>query len=367
MKNLSLFSFNEYTIIRNNLINNVRVLKSQLKIGCKFCAVVKADAYGVGADLVSRLITDEVDAFAVANIYEGICLRKAGINKPIFILGAINFDAINEYSVCNLTPTVNSLFEMNKLSRLIKKPIKVEFGLNTGMNRYGFDCKNEILDAIELLNGNNKIELVGVYSHLSTKENDKEFIKMQSNKFNKLISSFGNYLNYMNIHISNTNAIMFHKELNYNMVRCGFGLYGMSKNELGLKPAVEIKSKIVSLKKVVCGESVGYDRTYKVKQDRLIAIVPLGYYDGINRRVSNKGKVIVNNYYAKIVGRVCMDAFMIDVTKIPGVKIGDEVTILGCYGDKEISLLDYANWAGTSEYEILTQFNRSRMATKVRY
>lgn len=362
---MNLFSFSEYIIRKDNLINNINILKGKILPGVEFYSVVKADAYGVGAQTVAKIVEPFVDGFAVANLNEGIELRLCGITKDILVLGAINFDEIDEYSCYKIKPSVNSFFDLSKLSSDVKKPTMVEFGLNTGMNRFGFCEKSEIFDAIAILNHNSKIELVGAYSHLSTKEDDIDFIYKQKEKFDEFLS----VINLPNIkfHLSNTNAILNHQDLNYDRVRCGFGQYGMDKNSFGLKPVVEIKSRVVHIEKVKKGQSVGYDRTYTSKKDTLIAVVPLGYYDGINRRVSNFGKVLINGKFASIVGRVCMDAMMVDVTNISGVSRGSKVTILGSEKDKSITISDYASWSDTSSYESFVRFNRARMKEVVCY
>lgn len=364
---MGLLSFSEYRINTTNLLYNVKTIKSKLNSGVKLCAVVKADAYGVGAEKVSQIIENEVDMFAVACLEEGIKLRKSKIVKPIMVLGAVNFDALYEYYLYNLSLVVNSVFEMSKLSRETKKPITLQFGLNTGMNRYGFSAKPEIYTAIALLNSNFNLTLGGVYSHLATKENDVDFMYKQKQKFDELIDPF-DCCNFITRHLSNTNATMNHNDFNYDMVRCGYALYGMDAVLYpDLKPVVEIKSKIVHIFNAKAGESVGYDRTCLLKRNSIIAVVPLGYYDGINRRISNKGKVIICGRYANIVGRVCMDAFMIDVTDVKNASINSEVTIIGEECGKKITLLDYAKWAGTSSYECLTRFNKSRMKTSIVY
>lgn len=361
---MNLFSFSEYIIRKDNLINNVKILKNRLNDGVEFYSVVKADGYGVGAETVSKILESLVDGFAVANLEEAISLRLAGISKEILVLGGMNFEYIDEYVHYKIKPSINNFFDLSKLSSKLKRPIKVEFGLNTGMNRFGFAEENEINGAIALLSENKNLELVGAYSHLSTKEDDIDFIYKQKQEFDKFIKLIPKGVKF---HLSNTNAILNHQDLNYDRVRSGFGQYGMDENKCGLKPVVEIKSRIVSIAKIKKGESVGYDRTYITRKPSIIAVVPLGYYDGINRRVSNFGKVIVNGEYANIVGRVCMDAMMIDVTNIVGASVGSSVTILGIDGNQSITIGDYAKWSDTSSYEALIRFNRSRMKEVICY
>ena len=355
---MGVFSFTDYIIDSERLIENVRTIKRGLVSGVKFCAVVKADAYGVGSEIVSRLLNDCVDCYAVANLEEGMALRKAEIDKRILVLGPMNFDFLNVYFENFLSPTVSTVFEMSKLSRGLKSPLEVEFGLNSGMNRFGFSEKTEIVRAISTLKGNLKIKLFGAFSHLATKENDVAFMMRQRDCFEDLLLPFEG----MDIvrHIANSNAALNHKDLQYDMVRVGFGLYGMDASN-GLLPVVSIRSRIVLINEVAAGESVGYDRTFVAGKNMKVAVVPVGYFDGFERCLSNRGSVLVCGQRADIVGRVCMDVMMVDVSNVVGASVGSEVVLLGQQGDKELRLGDYARWCGTSEYEVLSRLNRSRM------
>lgn len=359
---MGLFSFSNYNINIDYLRDNIKTTKNMLGDGVKFCAVIKANAYGVGAKTVAKEIEDLVDCFAVANLEEGLELRNNGIAKNIIILGAINFDYINLYSQKFLTPTINSVSEMSKLSSEVKSPLQVEFALNSGMNRFGFDQKSKIKDAIALKNKNNLISIFGVFSHLSTKENDVNFMRQQKNVFDDLLSVFDSEIVVR--HLSNTNASLNHKDFNYDMVRVGFGMYGMSE-ELKLKPVVSITSKIVHLNNVHTGEFIGYDKTFVAPKDMIVAVVPLGYFDGVCRGLSNKGRVIINGEYCPIVGRICMDCFMVDVTYVGCVNVGDQVIIIGEQNAKKITVKEHADLVGTSEYEIFSRFNNSRMNINV--
>ena len=349
------FSFTDYIINEKNLLGNIAVIKSKISSGVKLCAVLKANAYGVGSRVVAKLINGQVDCFAVATLGEGIELRSAGFNKAILVLGAVNLNQISMYEKYFLTPTVSTVYEMSKLSSDVKNPLRVEFGLNTGMCRIGFCEKSKIKQALGLKNQNKKISLWGVFSHLATKECDVNFMYEQKHKFDELLTIFKD--EKVVRHVSNTNAALNHKDFNYDMVRTGFGLYGMGENDCGLNPVVSIYSRVVKINKISKGDSVGYDRTFIAGKDMRVAVVPIGYYDGISRMLSNVGCVVINGRRAKILGRICMDMFMVDITDIDCVNLGTKVEILG----DNIMLSDYAKWSGTSEYEALTRFNNSRM------
>lgn len=354
-----MFSFSDYKINLDNLIGNINNIKLRLNDGVKFCAVVKANAYGVGADIVAPAVESDVDCFAVSNLEEGIQLRRVGIKKNIIVLGSVDFDHLNKYVENFLTPSVGGVLEMNKLSRDLKGPLQVEFALNTGMNRYGMCKKTEIRRSISIINKNKNINLFGAFSHLSTKENDVDYMYKQKYKFDALIEPIKN--KNVIFHLSNTNASLYHNDFNYDMVRVGFGMYDVN----GKYPVVSIESRIVHINKIKDGESVGYDRTYRTNGSKKIAVVPLGYYDGVSRLISGKGWVIIKGEYVPIVGRVCMDCFMVDVTDVADAVVGDKVILIGEQGGRKITIKDHADIIGTSEYEVLARFNNSRMNTKI--
>lgn len=353
------FSFSNFIINKKNLINNVNKVRGCLSPSVRLCAVVKANAYGVGVKQVSSVIEPLVDCFAVANLKEGIELRETGITKEIITLSPIKMEQKNIYAEYFLTPPVSTFDEVNKLSSELKLPLKVNFALNSGMNRIGFTSLGEIWASISKILSNNKIKIFGAFSHLATKENDCRFMYTQKEKFDYLLTPFDG-LNIVK-HLANTNATFNHFDLHYDMVRVGFGLYGMTLNEFGLKPVVSIDSRVVLISDVYAGESVGYDRTFIAPSDRKIAVVPLGYYDGINRGLSNCGKVIINGEFAPIVGRICMDSMMVDVSHIKNVEVGSKVTIIGSQENAKIDVSEHAKLVGTSEYEILSRFNSTRM------
>lgn len=352
----------DYIINKNALINNVKKIRSVVGDGVKICAVVKADAYGVGAKDVAPIFNPYINCFAVANVMEGMRIRELKIDAPICVLGAWDESQIKSICFHKLTPSVGSISDAIKLSRGVKSGVNVQFSLNSGMNRFGFSKTSEILKAKDIILRNSKINIWGVYSHLATKENDVDFIYRQVKIFESFLACFsGDVVR----NIANTSATFCHADLHYQMVRCGYALYGMSKNDWGLLPAVEIKSRVASIQSVNSGESIGYDRTYKTTRQQKIGIVPLGYYDGVSRGLSNCGHVLINGKVAPIVGRVCMDSFMVDISNIENVSVGSVVTILGKDGYRNLSVDDYASLLYTSPYEILTGFRRDRLNTLI--
>lgn len=361
------FSFSVYKIDKKALITNVKILKKSAGNKTFLCAMAKADCYGIGARYIAPVIKDYVKAFAVANLHEGIELRNLGIDNEIFVMSPIDMQYLDLFSVFKLTPTIASLTEMNNLSRRAKKPIRVQIKVDSGLNRYGFMTKKEILEALNASKENVNIKVVGMFSHLATKQENDNYVCKQQKYFDEIAKSFETSLvGEKYIHLSNTSAIISHGSFDYNMVRSGFGLYGLDKNlSNNFVPVISIVSKVVSIKEVEEGSPVGYDCTYIAQRKMTIGIVPLGYYDGIDRRLSNRGYVLYNGCLVRIVGRVCMDCFMVDLTDVYDANIGDEVVILGKSKNKEITLKDLSEWTGTSQYDLLVHLSSKRMKVVV--
>lgn len=357
------FSFSTFEVYPNAILSNIRFAKKQLNAGTKIIAMVKADAYSVGIEIVAPIIAGVVDAFAVANLQEGITLRNLGIAKEIFVMAPINIEFLSVYSYYKLTPTIASIFELNKLSKEIKVPLKVQIKVDSGLTRFGISKISEFRRLLRKIKCNKNLTLCGVFSHLATKQEDVKFIHHQCRRFEKFVSvaksEFGENLLF---HLANTNAIFFHKGLNFNAVRMGFGLYGMDNSKIKkLKPFISIKSKIVSIKKVSKGASIGYDRTMIANKDMKIGIVPLGYADGINRRLSNVGRVLINGQRINIVGRISMDSFMVDLSGFDEIKNFSTVTLLGASGGENQTLKEVADLCGCSMYEFLVGLSHKRM------
>lgn len=360
MENLS-----SYIISKNNLINNALYIKQKLKNNCKLCAMVKADGYGHKIEFVCEALKNTVDFFGVANAFEAEKIRKCKIKNPIIIVSIpcvvdVEWCANNDVSVC--VASLEELLEI--LKHKFKKPLKIHLKLNTGLNRIGFRNKSDIIDALQIINSNKNLILEGVFTHFATKSHDEKFINKQAKKF-KILSDFvkrNSNNKCIIMHCCNSYAALHKSKYHFDMVRCGFALYGYQDVvDENLKPVSEIKSKLVFVGKVNKNETIGYDRTFKCEKNSKIAVVPMGYADGFDRRLSNNFEVLVNGKKAKVVGNVCMDVFMVDVSNIPNVKVGDVVTILGKDGDSEITLSDYAKALNTSEYEIMLKFRYLRM------
>lgn len=333
------------------------------KIGNKsILAVVKADAYGHGAIEISRhLLKNGVSMLGVAFTNEAIILREAGIKAPIVVF--FDRDNIDAYFKYNLTPTIFDLNTAKKFSIEAckrKLEIAVHIKVDTGMGRVGFDLKNAMMSISKIALLKN-IKLEGLMSHFSDAEvKDKSFATMQLKNFLHLVSSLkAKRIHFKYLHMANSAAILSMPESHLNMVRPGIMLYGYGYSEAdNLKPVLSLKSRILFLKKVPPGTPISYDRTFITKRKSTIATIPIGYADGYNRKLSNYGEVIINGRRAPVIGRVCMDTIMADVTEIPNVSKNSEVVLIGRQGKEEITAQDIADRIDTIPYEVLTSIGQ---------
>ncbi len=328
-------------------------------------AIVKADCYGHGAvDVVPTLLDNGASRLAVAMLTEAIELRKNNINAPIVILGYTPLYLGEELINYDIEQTVYDLDyakELSKIALSLNKKAKIHIAIDTGMGRIGFlpgDDTVKIINEVYNLEG---LEVIGIYSHFSTSdEKDKTYANEQLFKFKKVMAD----LKALGIeiplkHISNSGAIIDMPETYLNGVRPGIILYGyypsneVSKDNISVKPALTLKAKIAHVKELHKDMYISYGKTFKTNKKTIVATLPIGYGDGYPRALSENAKVIVNGKFASILGRICMDQCMIDVTDIENVKTGDEVIILGEEGDLKFNADDMAEALGTINYEIL--------------
>ncbi len=350
------------TVLEINLeafANNLKVYQHLLQPSTKMMAMVKAFSYGSGSYEIANLLQfHKVDYLAVAYADEGVELRKAGITMPVMVMNPeeSTYDAIVQFQ---LQPDIFSIAQLESFDNFLKQqeiidfPVHIE--LETGMNRLGFDLK-ELPQLLELLK-QSAFKVQSVFSHLAASEDPNEdvYTKMQGEKFLEACKKIENAIGYPFIkHIANSAAILRHPHLQLDMVRLGIGLYGVDSSESGLLPLQEVstlKTTIAQIKHLHAKETVGYNRRGKAKKKTAIATVRIGYADGYERRLGNGvGKMLVKGTLVPVIGSVCMDMTMIDITGIDDVKEGDEVIVFG----NELSIADVAKWAGTIPYEIMT-------------
>ena len=352
----------------NILKSNINIIKSKVK-NSEVIAVVKANAYGHGAVEVAKAFMQEgIKRFAVANIREAIELRKNNINCDIMILGVTDEASIKdvlEYDLETTIATYDFCFKLSNLARENNKIVKIHIGLDTGMGRIGFRPNKNSVNEIEKIINLDNLEIVSCFSHFSDMDS-LEYSKEQLAKYNWFEEEILKLKDAKNFkkNIANSGAILLWDECHYDYVRAGIIQYGYSPSdnikseELIVKPTLTWKCKVVHLKEVEKDEYIGYGRNYKTNKKTKIATIPVGYADGYCRLLSNKGKVIINGQLAPIIGNVCMDQCMIDVTHIKNIKLQDEVILLGSDKDIKWNADDISVLTNTINYEVLCLIGR---------
>jgi alanine racemase len=346
--------------------HNLSEIKSKLTDDTKLMAIIKADAYGHGAVPLAKAIgnSGKIDCYGVAIIEEAVELREAGINKPILILGFTpeeQYDLVVAYDVAQTIFQYDMAKALSQEAKHQKKITKLHIKIDTGMSRIGFSDTKESVEEIKRIAALDNLEIEGLYSHFArADEKDKTSTEKQLSRY----IEFVDLLEKENIHIpvkhiANSAGIIEFPQSYYNMVRCGIATYGIypsdmvNKEEIKLIPAMELKTHVIFVKDVEPGVGVSYGATYVTDKLTRIATIPIGYADGYSRNLSNHGKVIIHGQYAPVVGRICMDQFMVDVSNINGVKQGDLVTLLGRDGDAYISAEELAEGSHSFAYELV--------------
>ncbi|WP_298492843.1 alanine racemase [uncultured Algibacter sp.] len=345
------------------LKHNFEHLKSKLKPDTKFLAVVKAFAYGSDASKIAIYLQNlNVNYFAVAYINEGIALREAGITQPILVLHpqTVNFKLLIEHC---LEPSIYNIKILNEFINIASAqnqsnyPIHIKF--NTGLNRLGFSEK-DVSNVVSKLKSTKTVKVKSIFSHLAASEdlNEKEFTLYQIDTFKHIAKKFIDLIGYKPImHMCNTSGILNYPEAHFDMVRSGIGLYGFGnskKENQNLKPIGTLKTVISQIHTITKGDSVGYNRSFKSNGLLKTATLPIGHADGIGRQYGNgKGFVTINGQKAPIIGNVCMDMIMVNITNID-CKEGDEVIIFGENPTAE----NLASQVHTISYELITSISQ---------
>ena len=339
------------------ITHNFMAARNRLPGDMKLLVTVKANAYGHGAVTVAKHLEDKVDYFALAAMDEAVQLRQAGIRTPLLVLGPVlpaDYERAAKYDVAL---TVSTLAEAKAISDLGEK-ITVHFALDTGMSRIGFPCTEaaaqEIRPAAELPG----IYAEGLFSHFALADSkDKSYVNLQTENFRRMQKWIG--MKFPICHLYNSAAIV-DLEPEFDMAREGIILYGLLPSDEvdlsrigGVKPAMALRSHVSLVKTLPAGTPVSYGCTYVTEKDSVIATVMAGYADGVPRLLSGCGEVIIRGVKAPIVGRVCMDQFMVDVSHISGVCAGDVVTIFGTDGKETITADEVAAKAQTIGYELV--------------
>ena len=344
----------------NNLVSNLNYFRSLLNPKTKIMAMVKAFSYGLGTYDVAKLLAENnVNYLGVANIYEGIELRKAGIELPIMVMKPEidSFDLVVKH---NLTPAIFSIHALKILIESLEEsiPFSISLKIDTGMHRLGFD-ETELSELLGILKEHSFLKVESVFSHLAASDENihDDFTKDQIQQFEKITAIISSEFDYhIDRHLLNSMGIIRFNWAQYDMVRLGIGLYGVASEEASqqhLKSASTLTSKIAQIKHVQKGETIGYSRKGHATSDLTIATIPVGYADGLSRKLGNGNwAMIVNGKKSPIVGNVCMDMVMIDVTDV-NCKEGDVAYIFS----DDNSITEMANCIGTIPYEILTSYS----------
>jgi len=346
------------------IYQNVVNAKKLLKPGTKIMAVVKADGYGHGAVETAAVLDNIVDAYGVAILEEGIELRKAGFTKPILIFGYTpvqQYKPMINYNIATAVFQYKMALEMSDIAQRLGKRAHIHIALDTGMSRIGFIPDDESLNVIQRIATLPGIEIDGCFTHFARMdEKDKTTTKMQFEKYTSFIKRIADKgIALPCRHVSNSAGIIEMQEVNLDMVRDGISIYGMypseevDKEKLELVPAMELKAYISFIKTLPPGVEIGYGGTFTTTRETKVATIPVGYADGYPRSLSGKGRVLVHGKSAPVLGRVCMDQFMVDVTDINDAREGDVVTLAGRDGGGYIPIEEVAGLAYSFNYEFV--------------
>jgi len=345
------------------LKHNFQYLKSKLNSSTQFMAVVKAFGYGNDAIEIAKYLENlDVDYFAVAYVDEGIALRNAGITSPILVLHpqVVNLKLLIKHC---LEPSLYNPKILNKFIQVTEQekqndyPVHIKF--NTGLNRLGF-LENDVDYIYNKIKDTSSLKVKGLFSHLAASEdlNEKTFTLKQFETFKSIVKQFADLFEYQPLlHLCNTSGILNYPEAHFDIVRSGIGLYGFGNSEeenKNLNPIASLKSVISQIHNIEKGETVGYNRAYKSDTFQKTATIPIGHADGIGRQFGNgKGFVYINNQQAPIIGNVCMDMIMVNITDID-CKEGDEMIVF----DHQHSVENLAKTTHTISYELLTNVSQ---------
>lgn len=349
---------NKFVVYPKNIILNIQKFKTCCS--AKICAIVKADAYGHGIEGVVPSIKRYVDFFGVADEREALKVRNLTA-KPILILNMVRKENLPELIKQHISLSVSSFAYLKQILEVSKKlniKAKIHLKINSGMNRLGVANLKTFKQMLEFIENHSQLFLEGIYTHFCDSTN-VETTEKQYQTFYDYLKNVGDNCNPI-VHASASNGVLLNKKYQFDMVRLGIAMYGYCDLKSSFSPAIKLTSTVVNVLNVKKGQSVGYCNGYIAKKNMKVACISLGYADGLLRTNSNNGKVIINGQICHIIGNICMDLFMCDITNIK-CKVGDEAVILGKENGLEISAQEMALNTNTIAYEVLTNFKRDRM------
>ena len=358
----------------DNLAHNYQLLRGMVPSDCRFLGVVKADAYGHGALPISRRLSElGADYLAVSNMEEAVQLRRGGIRQPILILGYTPPFYAEDMVDMGIRQEIHSLEYARQLHEVLRgtgKRLKVHLKLDTGMSRLGFFAYDDekTLDELREVSCLNQLYLEGVFTHFPSADSldpdDEAFTATQFDRFTAMISALkGMGITFELRHCCNSAATLLHPEYALDMIRPGIATYGLSpapelEGRFDLRPLMSLRTTVSQIRSFQANVPISYGRTYTTPSPRTIAVLTIGYADGLARGLSNRISFLLHGRPVPVVGRICMDMCMVDVTDVPDVGIGDVVTVFGTDGDAEAPLSEMAEKMGTITYEILCDINK---------
>ncbi|HCC08205.1 MAG TPA: alanine racemase [Clostridiales bacterium] len=354
----------------SNLKHNLGEVRKCINNNTKVMGVVKTNAYGHGIIEISKgLEAFGIDSFGVAIAEEALELRKNGITKPILIMGYLEQNKVTDIVKNDIMQTIFRYEDALLISEEAKKQdvsAKIQIKIDTGMNRIGFKIKSDLVDDLKKIYELPNIMVEGLYTHLyAADKKNKTMSRIQIEIFQNIIVELEKSgLSIPNKHVLNSAGVIdLGREFSMDFVRTGIMLYGLfasdeiEKNNADLKPVMSVKTKVIFVKEVEIGEGISYGADYITKRKTMVATIPVGYADGYSRKLTNIGRVLIKGQYANITGKVCMNQFMVDVTDIKDVNIGDEVVLFGEQGGNKIGTEEIAQKCNTIEHEILSRIN----------
>ena len=353
------------------IAENFRVMHERISPKTKMVAVIKTDGYGHGAVPIARMIQPEdyIWGFAVATMTEAMILRKNQITKPVLILGYTfeeDYEDLIRYEIRPVVFKLDMAKELSQAAVQLKKTLSIHIGLDTGMSRIGFSDTEESIKTIREIASLPGIRIEGMFTHFAKAD---ELDKASANRQFERYMHFAHRLEEAGVaiplkHVSNSAALMELADMNLDLVRAGISIYGIypseevSRDSMKLTPAMSLHSRIVYIKEIETGTQISYGGTFTAPHPMRIATIPVGYGDGYPRMLSNKGYVLIREKRARILGRICMDQFMVDVTDIPEAQELDEVILVGRQGNEEITVDELGDLCGRFSYEFICDIGK---------
>ena len=349
---------------------NVKNIQENLQEDVKILAVIKANAYGHGAIPIAQELehNDAIYGFAVATAEEGFSLREHGVHKPIIVIGYTfeeNYAYLCEENIQTTVYTKKMIETLEKIAEEKCKIIKVQIKVDTGMNRIGIYPNEEGKEFVRFVHSKKRIKIAGIFTHFANADTkDPAKTEEQYQVFTNFVEELkAEGITFPMMHCSNSAGTLGYQNMNMDLVRAGLIIYGLwpsnevDKSKVLLEPVLSLYSRVVQVKTVAKGTAISYGGTYVTKEEMKVATISAGYGDGYPRNLSSKGYILVHGKKAPIIGRICMDQFMVDVTGIPDVLIGDSVTLIGKENDVQITFEDLAFWGGGFNYELVCNLN----------